>query len=143
VRRSEVFALLKEAMAMRAGRSRKRASKEFVRSLIWVLVAYAPLAAILVFGANTPLGGVLVFGCIFVPVTAAFVTGVVLWAEAGDEALLRGDGRTWGESGHPPPDQSRPGFYAGGSHGAYGGADYSGGHGGGDGGGGDVGGGGW
>ena len=65
-------------MATRARRSRKRAGKEFVRSLIWVLVAYASLAAILVFGANTPMGGVLIFGGIFVPVTAAFVTVVVL-----------------------------------------------------------------
>ncbi len=114
---------------MRAGRSRKRASKEFVRNLIWVLVAYAPLAAILIFGANTPLGGVLVFGGIFVPVTAAFVTGVVLWADAGDEVLLRGAGRTWGESGYHSGGTFYPGFLDGG--------------GGGDGGGGDGGGGGW
>jgi uncharacterized RDD family membrane protein YckC len=88
-------------MAMRAGRSRKRVGKEFVRNLIWVLVAYAPLAAILVFGANTPLRGVLIFGGIFVPVTAAFVTGVV---------LLRGDGRTWGESGYHSGGTYYPGF---------------------------------
>ena len=95
---------------MRARRSRKRAGKEFVRSLIWVLVAYASLAAILVFGANTPLGGVLIFGGIFVPVTAAFITVVVLWADAGDEVLLRGDGRTWGESGHHSGGTYYPGF---------------------------------
>lgn len=76
---------------MRAGRSRKRAGKEFVRNLIWMPVAYAPLAAILAFGANTPLRGALVFGGISVPVTAAFVTVVVLRAEAGDEVVLRGE----------------------------------------------------
>jgi uncharacterized membrane protein YgcG len=101
---------LKEATAMRARRSRKRAGKEFVRSLIWVLVAYASLAAILVFGANTPLAGVLLFGGTFVPVTAAFITGVVLWADAGDQVILRGDGRTWGESGHHSGGTYYPGF---------------------------------
>jgi uncharacterized membrane protein YgcG len=106
---------LKEAMAMRARRSRKRAGKEFVRSLIWVLMAYASLAAILVFGANTPLGGVLIFGGIFVPVTAAFVTVLVLRANAGDEVLLRGDGRTWGESGHHSGGTYLPGFLDGGT----------------------------
>src|SRR3712207_9349984 len=97
-------------MTTRARRSRKRAGKEFVRSLIWVLVAYASLAAILVFGANTPLGGVLIFGGIFVPVTAAFVTVVVLWADAGDEVVLRGDGRTRGESGPLSGGTYYPGF---------------------------------
>ena len=63
-----------------------------------------------VFGANTPLGGVLIFGGIFVPVTAAFVTVVVLWADAGDEVVLRGDGRTWGESGHHSGGTYYPGF---------------------------------
>ena len=112
---------------MRAGRSRKRPGKRFVRNLIWVLVAYVPFAALLVLGSNTTLGGVLVFGGIVVPVVAAFVTGVVLRAHASDEA-----------SSVPPA-----GFNAGGSHGGYGGGDYGGGgwdgggfDGGGDGGGG-------
>jgi hypothetical protein len=99
---------------MRAGRSRKRAGEEFVMNLIRVLLAYAPLAAILAFGANTPLRGVLIFGGIFVPVTAAFVTGVVLWAAARDEVFLRGDGRTWGESGYHSGGAYYPGFLDGG-----------------------------
>jgi uncharacterized membrane protein YgcG len=132
VRRSEVlpleaFALIKEATAMRAGRSRKRVGKEFVRNLIWVLVAYAPLSAILAFGANTPLRGVLIFGCIIVPVTAAFVTGVVLWTDAGDEVLLRGDGRTWGESGYHSGGTYYPGFLDGGAGDGSGGGDGGGG----------------
>ncbi len=108
---------------MRARRSRKRAGKEFVRNLTWVLVAYAPVAAILVSGANTPLRGALIFGGICVPVTAAFVTAVVPWSDAGDDALLRGEGRTWGESGYHSGGTYYPGFL--------------------DGGGGDGGGGGW
>ena len=95
---------------MRGRRSRKRAGKEFVRSLIWVLVPYASLAAILVFGANTPLGGVLIFGGIFVPVTAAFVTVVV---------LPRGDGRTWGESGYHSGGTYYPGSLDGGGGGGW------------------------
>jgi uncharacterized membrane protein YgcG len=120
VRRSEVFALMKEAMAMRARRSRKRAGKEFVRNLIWVLVAYAPLAAILAFGANTPVRGVLIFGGIFVPVTAAFVTVVVLRADAGD-------GRTWGESGYHSGGTYYPGFLDDGAGDGSGGGDGGGG----------------
>ena len=52
----------------------------------------------------------MVFGGIFVPVTAAFVTGVVLWADAGDEVILRGDGRTWDESGYHSGGTYYPGF---------------------------------
>jgi uncharacterized membrane protein YgcG len=112
---------------MRAGRARKWAGKRFVRNLIWVLGAYVPFGAILTLGADTTLGGVLVFGCIVVPVTAAFVTGLMLRADASDEA-----------SGVPPA-----GFNAGGSHGVYNGEDYGGGSwdGGGFDGGGDSGGG--
>ena len=112
---------------MRAGRSRKRAVKEFARNLIWVLVAYAPLAAILAFGANTPLRGLLIFGGVFAPVTAAFVTGVVLWTNAGDEALLGGDGRTWGESGYHSGGTHYPGFQDGGAGDGSGGGDGGGG----------------
>ena len=98
-----------------------------MRNLIWVLVAYAPLAAILVFGANTPLRGALIFGGIFVPVTAACVTGVVLWSDAGDEVLLRGDGRTWSESGHHSGGTYYPGFLDGGAGDGSGGGDGGGG----------------
>jgi hypothetical protein len=102
-------------MAMWAGRSRKRASEEFVRNLIWVLVAYVPFAAVLAFGANTPLRGVLIFGGIFMPVTAAFVTIVVLRADPGDEVVLRGDGRTWSEGGYHSGGTYYPGFLDGGA----------------------------
>ena len=105
---------------MRARRSRKRAGKEFERNLIWVLVAYAPLAAILAFGANTPLRGVLIFGGIFVPVTAAFVTVVVLRADAGE-------GRTWGESGYHSGGTYYPGFLDDGAGDGSGGGDGGGG----------------
>jgi uncharacterized membrane protein YgcG len=111
VRRSEAFALMKEAMAMRAGRSRKRPGKRFVRNLIWVLVAYVPFAALLVLGSDTTLGGVLVFGGIVVPVVAAFVTVVMFKADASDEAS------------EVPPAVYNPG----GNHGAIGGGHHGGG----------------
>jgi hypothetical protein len=111
---------------MRAGRSRKRPGKRFVRNLIWVLVAYVPFAAILILGSDTTLGGVLVFGGIVVPVVAAFVTVVMFRADASDEA-----------SDVPPAV-----FNPGGNHDAIGGGDYGGGGWDGGGGGGDGGGGG-
>jgi hypothetical protein len=53
-------------MAMRgAGHIPKRAGKVFVRNLIWGLVAYAPIAAVLTLLAAAPLDGVLTFGGIF------------------------------------------------------------------------------
>ena len=44
----------------------------------------------------------------------AFVTVVVLLADAGDEVLLRGDGRTWGESGYHSGGTYYPDFLDGG-----------------------------
>jgi hypothetical protein len=102
---------MQEAMAMRAGRSRKRPGKRFVRNLIWVLVAYVPFATILVLGSDTMLGGVLVFGGIVVPVVAAFVTVVMFKADASDEAS------------DVPPAVYNPG----GNHDAIGGGGYGGG----------------
>ena len=66
--------------------SSKAGGKRFVRILIWVLVAYAPFAAILTLGSDTTLGGALVFGCIVVPVVATFATVVMFKADASGEA---------------------------------------------------------
>ena len=107
-----------------SGHLLRRAGREFVRNLIWVLVAYAPLAAILAFGANTPLRGVLILGGIFVPATAAFVTVVVLRGDASDEVVLRGDGRTWGESGYHSGGTYYPDFLDGGGGGGDGGGGW-------------------
>ena len=96
---------------MRAGRSRKQPGKRFVRNLIWVLVAYVPFAALLVLGSDTTLGGVLVFGGIVVPVVAAFVTVVMVKADASEEAS------------EVPPAVYNPG----GNHDAIGGGGYGGG----------------
>src|SRR3712207_6692640 len=101
---------MKEAMAMKAGRSRKRPGKRFVRNLIWVLVAYAPFAAILTLGSDTTLLGALVFGGIVVPVVATFVTVVMFKADASDEAS------------DVPPAVYNPG----GNHGAIGGGHHGG-----------------
>ena len=128
---------------MRAVHLLRRAGREFVRNLIWMLAVFGPLAAILVPTAHLPLLGVLAFVVVSVSVMAAILTMLVLWSGVDGEVPLGADGLRWSERGNPPPDQSHPGIYGGGSHGAYGGAEYSGGHGGGEfGGGGDGGGGG-
>ena len=128
-------------MAMRAAvRFPNRALKSFAESAIGLLMAYAPIAAILVFAAGVPLGGVLIVGVIGVPAMAALLTVLTVWL-GGDES-------------HPGsrPYDYHPGFdptlrYGGGYGAPGGGADYGGGFdcggGGGDcgGGGGDGGGG--
>jgi hypothetical protein len=117
---------------------RKRVGKEFVRNLIGLLVAYAPIAAILSLAAGVPLGGALIFGVVGVPAVAALLT-----------VLSVGIGGV----GEPYPRTSRPYDYdpgsdpvlrSGGGYGASGGWHDHGGPGGGDGGGGGGGdGGGW
>jgi hypothetical protein len=126
-------------MAMREAVSfPKRAGKEFTKNAIGLLVAYAPIAAILTLAAGTPLGGVLVFGAIAVPAMSALLTVLSVGVGgAGDP-----------DPGSRPYDYdpgSEPVLRSGGGYGAAGGwHDYSGpdGGGGGDGsGGGDFGGG--
>jgi hypothetical protein len=76
------------------------AGKEFVRNLIWGLVAYAPFAAISAVLAGAPLRGVLLVGGVFVAVWAAVVTVVMVWdGGPGDEARARTAGRWWVEGG--------------------------------------------
>jgi len=90
------------------------AGKEFVRSLIWMLAAFAPLAAILILGAGLPPLGVLAFGGVFVPVLATLIT--VLKVVGGG-----------GPGDHHRPD-SRPNYHPGGAHpGFFGGGGFGGG----------------
>jgi hypothetical protein len=119
-------------MAMRAaGRSPKRAGKEFVRNLIGALVVYVPIAAFLTLWPVAPLGGVLIFGGVLVPAIAALITVLVVSVGGDAEAHDGGYDRSWGPSGHPGSVEG--GWYdGGGRH-----------HGGGDGGAGDGGGGGF
>jgi hypothetical protein len=106
-------------MATRAVHFAKRASKEFVRNLIWFFVAYVPLAVILTFWAGVPLGGVLVFGGVFVPAVAALITVAVVWV---------------GGPGDYQPRESHSDYHPGGGGGYW--SDGGGGFFGGDGGGG-------
>ena len=72
-------------MAMREAVSfPKRAGKEFTKNAIGLLVAYAPIAAILTLATGTPLGGVLIFGAIAVPAMSALLTVLSVGVGGGD-----------------------------------------------------------
>ena len=107
-------------MAMREAVSfPKRAGKEFTKNAISLLVAYAPIAAILTLAAGTPLGGVLIFGAIAVPAMSALLTMLTVGVGGGDP-----------HPGSRPYDYdpgSEPILRSGGAYGAAGGwHDYSG-----------------
>jgi hypothetical protein len=123
-------------MAMRGAVSfPKRAGREFTKNAIGLLVAYAPIAAILTLAVGTPLGGVLIFGVIAVPAMAALMT--VLSVEVGGV----GDPRPGDSRPYDYDPSSDPALRSGAGYGAFGGGD-GGGGGFGDAGGGDGGGGG-
>src|SRR3712207_9473434 len=72
-------------MAMREAVSfPKRAGKEFTKNAIGLLVAYAPIAAILTLATGTPLGGVLIFGAIAVPAMSALLPVLSVGVGGGD-----------------------------------------------------------
>jgi hypothetical protein len=119
---------VKEARAMRAGHLLKRAGREFVRNLLWMVVDFGPLAAILIFATSITLVGALPFVGIFVCAVAAIITVFVLWSGAHDETLLSGNRGTGHESGHHSGGTYYPGFLDGGGAGDGGsGADGGGG----------------
>jgi hypothetical protein len=68
----------------------KRAGREFVRSLAWMLGVFGLLGAILVFAKQLPLLGVAAFVSAFASVMAAIATVVVLWSGAPDGTPLGG-----------------------------------------------------
>jgi hypothetical protein len=110
--------LWKEAMAMRgAGHLLKRASREFVRNMVWMLAVFGALAAILVFAINLPLLGMTAFVGIFVSVLAVIATVVVLWSGAHDETFLSGHNHP----GEPPEGRGLGSWDSGGWGGAGGG----------------------
>jgi hypothetical protein len=112
-------------MAMRDGHPLKRAGKEFARNLIWMLLVFGPLGAILIPVAHLPLLGVFALVGFFVSVTAAIMTAVALWSGAHDEALLS-------SHNHPglPPEGRGLGGWDGGGGGWHGGEGFGGGDGG-------------
>jgi hypothetical protein len=75
---------------MRYGHLLKRAGREFVRTLIWMLVVFGLLGATLVFATQLPLLGVAAFVGIFASAMAAIATVVVIWSGAHDETFLSG-----------------------------------------------------
>jgi uncharacterized membrane protein YgcG len=128
-------------MTMRTVSLLKRASREFLRNLLWMLLVFGLLGAILVFATQLPLLGVAIYigifasvllGVaiyigIFASVLAAIVTGVALWSGAHEEKFLSGHNH------HPGTPPSGGAYHGSGGHGT--------GHGGWDGGGGGDGGG--
>jgi uncharacterized membrane protein YgcG len=114
-------------MTMRTVSLLKRASREFLRNLLWMLLVFGLLGAILVFATQLPLLGVAIYIGIFASVLAAIVTGVALWSGAHEEKFLSGHNH------HPGTPPSGGAYHGSGGHGT--------GHGGWDGGGGGDGGG--
>ena len=99
--RSGVFALVKEAMAMRDGHLLRRAGREFGKNLLWMAVVLGVLVAVLVAATDLSLIGTMAFAGVFAAVMAAIVTVVVIWSRAPDGATRLG-GRDYPGS---PPDR--------------------------------------
>ncbi len=107
----------------RAGNRLKRAGREFVKNLAWLLGVFRALGAVLVFATQLPLLGVAAFVGISVSVMAAIVTVVALWSGAPDESPL--GGHTY--PGVPPDGGGLGGWHGGGWDGGGGGGDGGGG----------------
>jgi hypothetical protein len=90
VARSGVFAPAKEAIAMRDGHLLRRAGREFAKNLIWMVVAFGALAAILVATTDLPLVGAMAFVGAASAVMSAIVTGEVIGSNAHDETPIGG-----------------------------------------------------
>ena len=73
----------------------KRASREFLRNLLWMLLVFGLLGAILVFATQLPLLGVAIYIGIFASVLAAIVTAGCI-----DTGLPAGR-RNFGQSDKP------------------------------------------
>jgi hypothetical protein len=93
-----------------AGHLLKRAGREFVRNLMWMLAVFGALGVILVFATHLPLVGVATFVGIFASVMAVIATVVVLWSGAHDETFVSGHNHP----GVPPEGGGLEGWYGGG-----------------------------
>ena len=95
---------------MRDGHLLKRAGREFVNNLAWMLVVFGSLGAILVFATQLPLLGVAAFVGIFASAMAAIVTVGVLWSGAYEDTSPGG-----GHSYPGPPHVGGGSAWLGGS----------------------------
>jgi uncharacterized membrane protein YgcG len=82
----------------RDGHLLKRAGREFAKNLLWLLVVFGSLAAILAAVTDLSQLEVMAFVCVCVVVMAAIVTVGVLWSGAHDEPRLGGHA----DSSSPP-----------------------------------------
>ena len=105
---------------MRDGHLLKRAGREFVNNLAWMLVVFGSLGAILVFATQLPLLGVAAFVGIFASAMAAIVTVftvLALWSGAYEDTSPGG-----GHS-YPGPHHAGGGYWPGGWGDGGGGGD--------------------
>ena len=102
---------------MRDGHLLKRAGREFVNNLAWMLVVFGSLGAILVFATQLPLLGVAAFVGIFASAMAAIVTVLALWSGAHEDTSPGG-----GHSYPGAPPAGGGGWLGGGWDGGGGGA---------------------
>jgi uncharacterized membrane protein YgcG len=107
-----------------SGHLLRRAGREFAKNLLWMVVAFGALAAILVATTELPLVGAMAFVGAAAAVMAAIVTGVVIGsnAHAHDETPIGGQHHYPGGSPGPGGDWRDGGGWDGG-----GGADGGGG----------------
>jgi hypothetical protein len=121
---------------MRDGHLQKRAGRDFVNNLAWMIALFGALGAVLGFATQLPLLGVAAFVGIFASAMAAIVTVGVLWSGAYEDTSPGGGHRYPG----PPPVGGSGAWLGGRWHGGGGGAGggWDGGGGGGDGGGGGA-----
>ena len=101
---------------MRDGHLLRRVGREFAKNLLWMVVAFGALAAILVATTDLPLVGTMAFVGAAAAVMAAVVTGVVLGSNAHDETPVGGHH-------HPGVSPDRGDWPDGGSFDGGGGAD--------------------
>jgi len=88
----------------------KRAGTEFVRNLLWMLMVFGLLGAILIAATDLPLVGAVAYVGVPVAVMAAIMTLVVLGSRAHEETP-RGGGH---DSPVAPPDNWPVGSWDGG-----------------------------
>ena len=89
------------------GHLMRRAGREFAKNLLWMVVAFGILAAILVASTSLPLVGAMAFVGAAAAVMAAIVTALVLGTNAHDEPPIGGQQHYPG--GYYPGEPPGPG----------------------------------